>query len=205
MKKERDIFSGLGQEIEHCSPVPSDEYRSKNEEETVKIELLDENSEDSNIHEESVKETRNKAVIPNSHVEEPFSNNSLCRGDCIEKSINGVNIILLKGDLKTVASKNKYKNKFHQVHLSQHAAHNFGESYLRDLVKTDSEDQLEVDDVSGTIMVETGKFIFPLHKKEHAKLSSKIVEMGEKSGFVHINTDSTNQMEDLNTIRFKTH
>lgn len=208
MKKERDIFSGLGQELE-SSQIPSDESPSRNKESTMKIELLDENNEETNIHEESVKEMSNKAATTNSPVE-PAANNSIGRDECIEKSIDGINIILLKGDLKTIASKRKYKNKFHQVHLSQHAAHNLGESYLRDVVETDFEDELRGDGISSTITIETGKFIFPLQKKEHVKLSSKIVEMGETSGFVPITAndnfdDSMNQMENLNILSFKTH
>ena len=206
MRKERDIFSGLGQELDP-SQSPSDKNTSRDKESTIEIELLDENCKEMNIHEENDKETINEeAVAKKNLIEESIAKNP--RDECIKKSIDGINIILLKGDLKTIASKRKYKNKFNQIHLSQHAAHNLGESHLRDLVNDDIGDQLR-DDISGIVTVETGKFIFPLQKKEHAKLSAKIIGMGKENGFVPSSRnensgDFVNEMDDLSVIGFKT-
>lgn len=190
MKMERDIFSGLGQNNPQIQEIEIDGFKRSYEDRTD--EALDDNNHPNPI------DTPTEELVVGTASEELDE-----KLNCLEQSIAEIRIHLIKGDLKTITSKKKFKNFFHQVHFSHQSAHSLEESCLKEIIKNDTKDGSP-----SLVTVETGKFIFPLPKQEQNDMNSKIIEMGTSNGLLPLNFDVSaenlrDKTKDLNVICFK--
>jgi hypothetical protein len=130
---------------------------------------------------------------------------SLSKGryECIKQALDGISIIPIQGDLKTMKKK-KYQNRFDHVFLSQHCAHWIGLEEFKSILRSkQEEDQNGEDDPRkcvSSVDVETGKFIFQLNEKDQMALLDKIKALAEKNNFVPL-YDEMCELE-LNTLSF---
>ena len=181
MKKERDIFSGLGE-----TTPKEDGGQVVEDGSELTIEMLD----NENVEKQNSDTTTSDNAMKERHA-------------YIEQSINRINIIPLRGDLKSITNKKKYKNLFHQVHLSQQSAHFLGKSFLREIVRVSDEDAT----CKSTVSVETGRFIFPLSEEKRNEMNSTIINMGSSNHFTHIGfgevgSDSADRIRDMSSVSF---
>lgn len=182
MRKERDIFSGLGQESNYISNKDVENHA-----------LASHKSSNDDGHPLDSKDDQK---------EEPQTVVMLKgRNQIIERSIDGISINLLKGDLNSIMSKRKYTDFFHQIHLSHQSAHFLGRGDFKKIFKH-IESTCKVRPI---ISAETGKFIFPLQRKDRDVLNSKILEMGTANGLLPVGIDesSSHVSHDLNVICFE--
>lgn len=94
-------------------------------------------------------------------------NSSDVRSNNVEEALDGVKLMPLCGDLKSLLIKKKYKNMFDHVYLSQQTAHNLEQSTFKSILKS-----------GGTVSVESGKYVFPLGTDSQQKImDDKIVGM----------------------------
>ncbi len=183
MKKERDIFSGLGQDSNCMSNKDEDNHelsshKSSNHDEQHTLDSQDNQGEEH----QSVEMLKGRNLI-------------------MERSIDGISIILIKGDLNNIMSKRKYTDFFHQIHLSHQSAHFLGSEEFKKIMKHLG----STCKVRPIISAETGKFIFPLQKKDRDVMHSKILEMGTANGLIPVGIDKNNShlSHDLNMICFE--
>lgn len=193
MKLERDIFSGLGQTHSNTS--------------LKRDEAIQEQKKSSCINKKEINVNTGKLTNHEDSDDDDGVNPSSSKDEFIKQSINGIKLIPIKSDLKTIAGKKKYKNLFDQIHLSYQGATLLGESYLKDLCKSHEMQQnrnnAESRNSACKITVETAKFIFPLDKKNHAALNEKIVDLGEKNGLFSVDSSDNRPENDWNVISFQ--
>jgi hypothetical protein len=186
MKKERDIFSGLGE--------VADEKESRDESKLT-VELLDENIQKGSMD----VNTSDKVATQMNPISEPQQNPSKQKRKCIGQSMNGIRIIPLKGSLKSIAQKSKYKNFFNHVQLSQASAHFLEQGSMKDILKSKPSHRSS----QSTVSVETAKFMFPVAKKMQSEIITKIVDMGTSSNFEPINMTSHHDCVNESILSFR--
>jgi len=129
------------------------------------------------------------------------------RNDNIMSALNGISIIPLLGDFKSL-TRTKYKNFFDHVYLSQHSAHWMGFDEFKSILRSSEDGHASsASSSTGTVEVETGKFIFQLKEKDQIALLDKITSLAQGNGFVRVDEGGSTNTEDmlhLNTISFKT-
>lgn len=192
MKKEREIFSGLGQT---SITIGNNKDRKGLE---------------SNIPDDkrcSVEDGDSLSNHMSSHENGAKAISSGKRNPYIEQSIQGITINLVKGDFKTITSRKKYRGMFHQIHLSQKSAHWLGDVDLKEILNRDNEHESKRR-IQSIISVETTKFMFPLKEKQQAAMKTKIIEIGRKNGLnplghVEESLDShVSRLRDLSIVCF---
>ena len=105
------------------------------------------------------------------------------RNENIMNALEGISIIPILGDSRTLAKK-KFKDRFDHVFLSQHGAHWMGLDCFKSILRTG-------DHHCGSVEVETGKFVFPLDDTNEAELLSKVINLAEKSGLIRCSVNKS--------------
>ncbi len=190
MKKEHDIFSGLGESTCTCNELKELESACK----SVDLDLHDGKQE---FLSKDENDDTNAPPVQNLKTKMNDEN------EPIHEATNGIKIIPLKGNLKTIASKKKYKHLFDHVHLSQQSAHLLREDYLRTILKSDSGrgSSVSIDGSSNvsSISVETAKYLFAINEHLRDEIKNKILDMGRENSFSTSQHDGTSP----NTIFFE--
>ena len=179
MQIEHDIFSGLGK-VEPIDMKP--------------MEIKDEENNEIN---ENVAGEKNPPPEQVQEENKPSISCASSRNEIINQALNGISIIPLCGDLKTLGKK-KYKNRFDHIFLSQHSAHWMGIEEFKSILRSEEEG---CESASSSVDVETGKFIFQLGKKDQMALLDKIKNLAEGNCFIQ-NYEGMEEL-DLNTLSFK--
>ena len=129
----------------------------------------------------------------------------------IKNAMDGITIIPLIGDIKTLSWNKKYKRRFDHVFLSQHSAHWIGCDELKCIMRSNDNDKqiyipshANVQNEHGSsvdVEVETGKFIFQLTEKDQLALLKKVRDLAKGNYFVEETVEGDKDLG-LNAMQF---
>ena len=108
-----------------------------------------------------------------------------------DEALNGIEVIPLSGNFRSLLEKKKFKDYFHHIYFSQQAAHFLECQQLKSILRNRG----------SSLSIETGKYIHALAGDEQqTALTEKILQMAEVNGLKVSNNQGN--ISDVNLLQF---
>ncbi|GMH69978.1 hypothetical protein TrST_g14142 [Triparma strigata] len=178
MRKKNDIFSGLGEDASDVVIYNTDDGAKPVEE--ADGEELGEEAKAKAAEEKRKKELEADAA-KQERLEKKRLRQAASRARNIVSTLDNLRIIPVSGGAPGLYGKPKFTKKFDICYVSQHGCHHVGDLGFPSLMKD-----------KGKVILETGKHVYALQKKQCEELNRKIFELTEKQGFKMANGNAKN-------------
>ncbi|GMH71944.1 hypothetical protein TL16_g05790 [Triparma laevis f. inornata] len=191
MRKKNDIFSGLG---EDASDIVI--YNTEDGDKPVEEEGGEELGEEAKLKaaEAKKKKEAEAEVAKQERLEKKRLRQAASRARNIVDMLDNIKIIPISGGAPGLYGKQKFSKKFDIAYLSQHGVHHCGDADFPGIMKD-----------KGKVVLETGRHVYALQKKQCEELNRKMFELTEKQGWKMANGNPKNQagLEDLENFVFE--